>query len=120
MKPLDAAHYYPNGADRHGRPWYRHRCILCYLTAYSHDPDVPAWPLVRALRARFGPAEPWVAIARRIGVSDRTLRRWRSGEALHFGTADAVLTEVGLQWWEVWTPDAYPDIAHRLELTARG
>jgi hypothetical protein len=115
LKPLDAAHFYTNG-ERRGRVRFRHRCILCYLAAYGRTPDLPTAPLLERLRDRYGPAATWRDIGQAVGVGERTLYHWRHGRAVHFGTADRILQQLGLQWWDVWPPERFPDIAHRLEV----
>jgi hypothetical protein len=42
----------------------------------------------------------------RAGIPDRTYFAWRTGEREHvnFDVADRVLTNLGLMWWDVWTP----------------
>lgn len=51
-----------------------------------------------------------------LGIDERMLRAWRTGErvSVQFDVADRVLTALGVQWHDVWDPDAYPDVAERL------
>jgi hypothetical protein len=79
--------------------------------------EVPVGPLLQAienLRKRRGvKAEvgsndsEFEAFCESLGVSDRTIRRWRDeGQMMvRMATVDRVLTNTGWHWWDVWEPD---------------
>lgn len=55
-------------------------------------------------------------LAAEFGFSPRRLRGWRNGEyeRTRFDVADRILTAVGLQWWDVWPAEDYPELHERL------
>jgi hypothetical protein len=52
----------------------------------------------------------------RVGITDRTLRAWQTGErpSVRFDAADRVLVALGLLWWDVWTSPEDAVIAERV------
>jgi hypothetical protein len=48
-----------------------------------------------------------VGICQRAGTSPKSLQEWREGRRtmVPWNTADRVLQNLGLFWWEVWTPE---------------
>lgn len=67
------------------------------------SPTLPAAPLLAALQRLCGADAGVERLARRAGVPERTIRRWRNdGESPLVATADRVLCASGLLWWDVW------------------
>lgn len=101
-----------------------HTLRLVSGVAQSSQPKIapfPAAPLLVAIdrHIRAGQLdEDSLLVA---GIEPRTIRRWRSGESdtVRFATADAVLTWLGLHWWDVWPPERFPDVADSLETETR-
>lgn len=58
-----------------------------------------------------------ITVCERAGVSDRTMRFWRSGvrTEVEFAVADRALLALDLLWWEVWPPEQFPDVAELFE-----
>lgn len=51
------------------------------------------------------------------GVAPRLFRQWETGiyATVRFDVADRVLIALGLNWFDVWDPAEYPEVAARLE-----
>lgn len=89
----------------------------------QHDKEggarLPASPLIAIVTREIRKLEmcgyeaPIDVVASRVGVEVRTIGRWLTGEIreINLNVADRALIGLGLLWWEVWEPGAYPDIA---------
>jgi hypothetical protein len=85
-------------------------------------PAAPLLPFIEAaIRREAGPgAVPEDGhegrVCERAGIGMKTLYEWRRGArpALYSATADAVLTGLGLCWWEVWSAERAGEAGHRL------
>jgi hypothetical protein len=71
-------------------------------------PNPPAIQLANAIDAALArhpqhTRQEWV-LQRWIGITDRTVREWRTGERKNakFNVADRVLCGLRLNWWEVY------------------
>ena len=94
-----------------------HRVVGLRSARMAEDftPELPITPfarLIRRLAQEYGGIE---VLALELHIHSRTVRRWL-GEAatIRFDSADAVLTHIGLAWWDVWTEDEYPELHARL------
>lgn len=79
---------------------------------------LPAFPLgdaVCALAEREG--IDFATACARMETPERTVFAWvqREREIVQFDVADRALTRLDLFWWEVWPPDAYPDVQRIFE-----
>jgi hypothetical protein len=84
----------------------------------NEGPWLAVAPLIarlEALRRRLGievnPAQSdpvYISFCESLGVSDRTMREWRTGERKQaaFGTVDRVLTNTGLLWFDIYEKPA--------------
>src|SRR6188768_1137687 len=67
---------------------------------------LPAAPLLRALEmmAREQHAGVMRRVCERVGITDRTVRRWRSGESttVTIELADRVLSRSPWHWFDIW------------------
>jgi hypothetical protein len=68
------------------------------------------------------PAEGREQVCETLGITDRALFDWKTGRRrmVRSDTADRVLVRSGLLWFDVWSPEQYPDVARRLEATLHG
>jgi hypothetical protein len=75
-------------------------------------PVLPARPLGLALERAIDPDTPVDEACERFRTSSRSLREWLTGarEFVQFNTADRVLCEIGLNWFEVWNERTVPDL----------
>jgi hypothetical protein len=71
-------------------------------------PNPPAIQLANAIDAALArnpqhTRQEWT-LQRWVGITDRTLREWRTGDrhTAKFNVADRVLCGLNLNWWEVW------------------
>jgi hypothetical protein len=96
-------------------------------------PRVPVGPLIAAIDAYVNAHAPQFAgqvaktddthatLCERIGVSDRTIRAWRSGGRTHanLDSADRLMIELDLLWWEVfderWPADVVEEARQAFE-----
>lgn len=75
-------------------------------------PEMPARPLMVLIDAwmeREGLTD--LAAAARLGTSDRRFRDWRKGGNTRMSIVDKALIAMDMLWWEVWSPDEYPEVA---------
>jgi hypothetical protein len=56
-------------------------------------------------------------LLRGVGVQQRAYYAWRVGEraSVRFAVADRSLTAMDLNWWDVWDPVEYPEVARQFE-----
>lgn len=91
----------------------------------AKGPRLPAPPLLAAVdrlveaesRSLYGVPEapsigdgrlsPTETVCLRLGISARSMSRWRTGESrmVSFEVADGVLVKAGLFWWDVWNEE---------------
>ena len=70
-------------------------------------PELPVAPLAALLDRMIERGTDSGVLCDRLGISDRTLRAWRVGDrrSVRLDLADRILLELGLLWFDVWTPD---------------
>jgi hypothetical protein len=86
--------------------------------------DLPAAPLAAALSAYLSRNAPMEhagkAVTRHvllsIGIQQRSYYAWCVGKrtSVRFVVADRALTAMDLNWWDVWDPVEYPEVARQL------
>lgn len=74
-------------------------------------PTLPVGPLAAVIEAEFGPAGVWSMLARRVGVSLKTVHRWKAS-GLPLWSADAAAVALGRHPAAVWGSDWWqvPDL----------
>jgi hypothetical protein len=92
----------------------------------SKPPELPSGPLAdrvqAVIEARENGGDPHrITVTKEelcgtIGISSRSLERWLGGARtmVQFEVADRVLTALELNWWDVWEPAEYPEVAAAL------
>lgn len=90
-----------------------------------YSDDLPAAPLAAALRdylSRNVSMEHGGKMVTRhvllgMGIQQRTYYAWCAGEraSARFNVADAALLGMNLNWWDVWDPVEYPEVARQFE-----
>lgn len=109
--------------EREGVPLDQQRRIRAPVTLRPERLRLPSRPLaefVDGLAAREAklnslPGETWVPavgeICSRLGVSDRLLRRWRTGtEAVSVEVAERVVFRAHADWEQIWPKDDFPSL----------
>lgn len=82
-------------------------------------PLLPVQPLRERVLRRVHALETQLTreeACEKVGVTTRMLNHWERGtyDAVRFDVADRVLIALGLNWFDVWTEDEYPEIHARL------
>lgn len=91
----------------------------CFDCRHPMPPSLPGRPLAEAIlrQARREEHETQFAalngigrmntVCKRVGISERNVRRWMSGtqDGVTFDRADYILIQLGLLWFDVWTDD---------------
>lgn len=92
----------------------REEAIEPYLVLAGRDPE--AKTLVQRIPARAA------AVCARAGVSDKSYYDWRCGKRtqVQFNIADRALTNLGLLWHDVWTPENTDPEEYAIVLEAWG
>lgn len=101
-------------AEREGRGAIR---AIASVRGADDLPRVPVQPLLAVLSDIADDGEDsWTDLSESIGVSDRSMRRWKTGEVtdVSFDTADRILTALGLLWFDVWNEADFPEVHARL------
>jgi transcriptional regulator with XRE-family HTH domain len=90
--------------ERQGKP------LPAPRSAPRHGPFIPLAPLAATLDRTLAAADTFT-VARAIGVSPRTVWRWRhEGEVVSIGLVEAALRGLDLTWGEVYPPSEYPQV----------
>jgi hypothetical protein len=52
------------------------------------------------------------SVCSQLGIAERTLRSWRTGEykAVQFDVADRIIVALEIAWEDVWPSDVYPEV----------
>jgi hypothetical protein len=82
------------------------------MTEPKYFPNVPSGPLLDGGEQKIRKWGFGQATYKRLGVADRTIREWREARnnppkgrpTVEWTKADQILTNIGLHWWDVWTP----------------
>lgn len=77
----------------------------------GHFDSLPSGPLLAAMTKYVGVVrrdgkhdETWATFFERVGISDRTERRWRfDGDRAAFDSCDSILQAMNLLWFDVWS-----------------
>jgi hypothetical protein len=83
----------------------------------GHGPNMPAQPLARIIDAWAEREElDDATVAEFLGVTDRRFREWRHpGVCTRLEIADRCLLALDLNWFDVWSPEEYPEVAKMWE-----
>lgn len=79
---------------------------------------IPSAPLVAAIDREVERSDrPVGVVCESIGVNERRVTAWRSGEykLVALDLVDRVLIGLDLLWWEVYSPDEFPQVAEIFE-----
>lgn len=105
-------------AERAGRPFKTHQRPQ-HPPPERRFPRLPAAPLLNAVEKHVK-LHGLTEVNADLGVDERAVRRWRKGvdagksPTTTFNDAERALIALGLNLWDVWPEDEYPNIYKRL------